>query len=711
LLIRKLIQTASLIAGSFLITFLTTGQAAASSWNQNNIIDENLFLATGSMSQADIQNFLNGQGGFIAGWHDTVDMYSNFTYHNVATDPNSATTTFTCKVHTATGMSAAQIIYQAATNWNPEYFANKATQTWRDGGGVPHTEYKSCGVDTTDPQPSPAITTISPKVILATLQKEQSLITATGTYSQNSADYTNATYPSNQYALAWAMGYGVPDSGGKNGVYRGFYMQVMYASWQLRLDNQCASGDTNQWPGFEGYSFCGGKYVVGQNRVIDGVTVTPQNGATDALYNYTPHFSGNQHFVTLYEQWFGQVHAPTYSWQYAGQATSADPSKLLPGQTATLTVSATNTGNATWTNSGNNPVHLGTSNPMDRSSIFAAQSWLSAARLATLDQSSVAPGQTGTFTFNIQVPNKPGTYNEYFNLLDEGYAWMNDPGLYFRLTIVPPTYSWGFQSEGAYTDATMSTPLDISDLSPGQTGWLVVKAKNTGNVPWTNSGQNPVRLGTDFSKERKSAFATSQWIAPWRPTVLQEASVSPGQIGTFGFPFSVPAGATSYKEYFNPLVEGLTWMNDDVGQYFQFTIKNNYSWQFSSQSAFTTSSKSATLDLNSMQKGQSGWLVIKAKNTGSATWLNSGNFPLRLATDRPADRISIFTTASWVAPWRPAVLSESSVSPGQIGTFEFPISVPANAQSGSYKEYFNPLVEGYQRLNNNVGQYFPIVIK
>src|SRR4051812_41707008 len=98
---RKLIQAAGVALGSLLIAGLTTGTALASSWDQNNIIDENLFLATGSMSVADIQNFLNGQGGFLAGWHDTVDMYSNFTYHNNAADPSSATTTFTCKVHTA----------------------------------------------------------------------------------------------------------------------------------------------------------------------------------------------------------------------------------------------------------------------------------------------------------------------------------------------------------------------------------------------------------------------------------------------------------------------------------------------------------------------------------------------------------------------------------------------------------------------------------
>lgn len=708
-----------LLAILVIVTVIGTAlpaQATSGDFNSSNIIDDGLFLSTGSMSQTDIQNFLNAQGGFIAKWTDSVDMYTNFTYHNNPSDPASATTTITCLVHQHTNLNAAQIIYQAATNWNPQYVTGKTTQYWTDSNGVSHKEYTSCGTITTDPQPSTPITTVSPKVILTTLQKEQSLDTmpasndsaypSTG-YSPNSSDYTNATYPSNEYALDWAMGYGVPDSGGKNGVYQGFYMQVMYGAWQLRLNYQCAIGDNSSWPGFEGYSLCwSGMYKVGGTYPIDGTNTTMQNGSTCSLYLYTPHFSGNQSFVTIYERYFGPVHAPVYSWQYAGQTASTDLSKLLPSQTATLTVSATNSGNTTWTNTGSTPVRLGTSHPNDRSSIFAAPSWLGANRPATLDQASVAPGQTGTFTFTIQVPNAPGTYNEYFNLLEEGVTWMNDPGLYFQITINKPTYTWSLSSEGAYTDSSKTTAVDLTKLSPGQTAWLTLGAINTGNVAWTNSGSNPVRLGTSSPQDRSSRYATGAWIGPNRPVTLKEASVAPGATGTFEFPIQVPNGSGTFDEHFDLLVEGLQWM-PDIGLMYHTVEQNGYSWSLVSQYAYTDSSKTAGADLSNLSKGQTVFIGFTARNTGTATWYNTGTYPLDLGTSNPRDRNSAFVAAEWLGANRPARLKEASVAPGQIGTFEFNYTAPQTA--GTYREYFDPVAEGITWLND-IGLNFYTVV-
>jgi hypothetical protein len=42
---------------------------------------------------------------------------------------------------------------------------------------------------------------------------------------------------------------------------------------------------------------------------------------------------------------------------------------------------------------------------------------------------------------------------------------------------------------------------------------------------------------------------------------LQENSVPPGGIGNFKFTFTAPAAGT-YREYFKPLAEFLSWTND-----------------------------------------------------------------------------------------------------------------------------------------------------
>lgn len=119
---------------------------------------------------------------------------------------------------------------------------------------------------------------INPKVLLATLQKEQSLI--------------ENIFPS-QNQLDKAMGYRCPDSGGCSPNSLGFGKQVDGAAWQFRqyLDHP------DQWT-----------FQVGQSYEVDGLTITPITSATAGLYNYTPHYSGNERFWRLWVKYWGKNH-------------------------------------------------------------------------------------------------------------------------------------------------------------------------------------------------------------------------------------------------------------------------------------------------------------------------------------------------------------------------------------------------------------------
>jgi hypothetical protein len=115
---------------------------------------------------------------------------------------------------------------------------------------------------------------VSPKVILATLQKEQGLL---GTTSPSTS------------ALQWAMGCGCPDSGPHDSAYEGFGKQVWYGVESLHDNGQGWQAGTAK--------VCG-----------DGI-VTPTNQASYSLYCYTPWIGlaggGNKLFWTLYWQYFG----------------------------------------------------------------------------------------------------------------------------------------------------------------------------------------------------------------------------------------------------------------------------------------------------------------------------------------------------------------------------------------------------------------------
>ena len=121
---------------------------------------------------------------------------------------------------------------------------------------------------------------VNPKFILVLLQKEQSLIEDTGP---------------TQSSLDWAVGYGCFDNQPCNERWRGFWKQVNSACLQFRdyMDN----------PQLYNYKV-GGTYII-SNTNRDPSVVTPVNGATAALYNYTPHvYNGNYNFYKIWQRWF-----------------------------------------------------------------------------------------------------------------------------------------------------------------------------------------------------------------------------------------------------------------------------------------------------------------------------------------------------------------------------------------------------------------------
>lgn len=122
---------------------------------------------------------------------------------------------------------------------------------------------------------------ISPKYLLVTLQKEQSLV-------ENPSPA--------QKDFDWATGFGVCDACSKDDPaiqkYKGFKNQVEYAAGGTRfyIDHP----EKFSWK-------TGGTYV------IDGQPVTFTNDATRALYHYTPHLSGNRNFWNIWQRWFGKT--------------------------------------------------------------------------------------------------------------------------------------------------------------------------------------------------------------------------------------------------------------------------------------------------------------------------------------------------------------------------------------------------------------------
>jgi hypothetical protein len=270
--------------------FLATPHASAS-FNPSDLIDDYVFENTSSMNASQINSFLNSFP------KSCISANNNFS----TPDPTgwSASVSTNHGYTFGANVSAGQAIYDAAQIYN-----------------------------------------VNPQVILTTLEKEQSVVTGLAGCS-----YTN---PSPGMACTTgggcvfiAMSYACP--GNCDYTYNGFSLQLIAGTWLLRFAEQRAYGNLTSYtghdPGDENIYYSGPLAATGwvpreassescpypssSNNtnslcVYSDATYTPggystitiTNGATAALYYYTPFISGNESFVSIFNQWFGSTQFP-----------------------------------------------------------------------------------------------------------------------------------------------------------------------------------------------------------------------------------------------------------------------------------------------------------------------------------------------------------------------------------------------------------------
>lgn len=431
-----------------------------------------------------------------------------------------------------------------------------------------------------------------------------------------------------------------------------------------------------------------------------------------------------------------------YGYSYQGQGVNGAPGSeifLKAYESANFYVDLKNEGAATWQSS---TIHLGTSRPYNRPSGLATAGWLNADRPPAFTQkvtinndgtkslspaTAIAPGEIARFAFPVKAPNVNGTLNEYFHLVVEGYSWFpRDLGVYWIVNVSPEIYRYQF------VDQTYEVPAN-----PNTDGTLSLTLKNTGNVAWTNNGDDKTpRLAPSRPNDRSSALRHASWASANRVSaftgkvsldaagqpqrdgagkvVVQNATqVAPGEAANFTFDVRTPARPVVTNEYFNLVVDGKLWM-PDLGVYWPLNQGQNYRSQWTGQSAAPVISKASN---------PIGTLYFDYKNTGSYAWDKSGI--IRLGTSRPLDRASVFATfglsptstpalpantKNWLSTNRAAdftgkvsggVLdtSATAIQPGEVGRFQIPLDT-RNVAPGVYRQYFQMVADGFAWLED-----------
>ena len=300
-------------------------------------------------------------------------------------------------------------------------------------------------------------------------------------------------------------------------------------------------------------------YYAPQQFEYDYQVIIPQKPLA-AGTTYHVRFDINVNSVMTTNEWDfttagGSVTPPpsTPSFHAAFQSESAWPT-LAAGTSTSLTVRFQNTGTATWQKGvAGKQANLGLNgDTLAFANLGMNDGWLSANRLATTTESSVAPGQTGTFTFNVRAPSTAGTYRLPLRPVIDGVTWMEDSGV-FMVIVSTTSYHSHWASQSAYPT-----------LRAGQTSAaLTISFTNTGSSPWVKGilGQE-ARLGVNLDDVTWAALGVS-WPFQSRVAVQSEATVAPGQRGTFTFQVKAPATPGVYSIHLRPVIDGTTWMEDD----------------------------------------------------------------------------------------------------------------------------------------------------
>jgi len=118
-----------------------------------------------------------------------------------------------------------------------------------------------------------------------------------------------------------------------------------------------------------------------------------------------------------------------------------------------------------------------------------------------------------------------------------------------------------------------------AELAPGEITNVWIEVKNTGTAAWFNDGTNVVRLGSgsiygnsNQQRDYASEFANSDWLSPNRPTVIAPSGIIPGWNTRFQFNIKAPITPGTYKAYFTPVADGITWMKD-IGIYWEIKVR------------------------------------------------------------------------------------------------------------------------------------------
>lgn len=319
--------------------------------------------------------------------------------------------------------------------------------------------------------------------------------------------------------------------------------------------------------------------------------------------------------------------------------------EVKPNQSRDVKLKLENIGKVDW----NSQTYIELSETDDMTSVVSFPGKQSN-RLATMQESSVKPGETATFNFTVNSHNKAKTV--YLNLkpVINGSQAAED-NLVIPLTVQQPVYKYQFVG-GKMPPQTMKAGTAFEGF---------IRLENNGNVDWTISGSSST---TVYLKSNSLGILGS----------LQEGVVQPGETGTFNFTFTAPPKAGVYKEIFNPVMEGASWISSNEVSFETTVYEREYHGE--------VISKTTKRD---WEQGKNYTISINMRNIGINEWTD-GNLKATVVKEKTLEVEDLSMTPK-------------TVKPGQSATMSFTVKIAANEELDEQVMLVRPMMNGFRLAN------------
>jgi glucose/arabinose dehydrogenase len=208
-------------------------------------------------------------------------------------------------------------------------------------------------------------------------------------------------------------------------------------------------------------------------------------------------------------------------------------------QSQQISIRLTNTGTATWSNTGPNRVRLGA---YFGASSDASNSWPTEPSRFELP-SNVAPGESVTMTISVRAPATAGESVLRFRMVQEGVRWFDY--MQKNNTVI-------YALSANYSGTIPTTWF------PNETKTYQITLTNTTGLTWNATGANPVRLGVYFNGSSDAVYA---W--PSEPKRISlPYDVAPGASVTLNVLLTAPSISGTYTLRHRIVKEGIGWSED-----------------------------------------------------------------------------------------------------------------------------------------------------